>query len=132
MGLGKTVEVIGLMLMNPRRAGIKRKLELTEESEENTSAPTPLVIKCICHKKKSQGNLIMCKLCSTSQHVDCVFQQEMTEEDRSDYKCPFCWKTTEEIIDSSTTIIVMPSSIKAQWKDEFSRHIADKSFKTLM
>lgn len=105
MGLGKTVEVIGLMLMNPRKAGIKRKREETESDIKANAKPT---IKCICHgsdkKKEPKKSLVRCTHCHTSQHVDCVFQGEVQEDDRETYICPFCWKSEDMIIDARTTV----------------------------
>jgi E3 ubiquitin-protein ligase SHPRH len=45
--------------------------------------------------------------------------------------CPNCWKSSEKVIDSATTIIVTPLSIKNQWISEFKRHLADPNFKVL-
>lgn len=102
MGLGKTVEVIGLMLMNPRRTGIKRKAQ----EEIDTPKSTKIVVKCICHKTdKDKNNVVRCTRCATYQHSRCVFQREVSEVDREDYICPFCWKLGEMTIDSPTTVI---------------------------
>ena len=134
MGLGKTVEIIGLMLMNPRRTGIKRKsedeIEVTPDKDEGKVSK--LKLRCICHKPTQKLNSITCKKCWTSQHIKCVFQTSISEEDRNKYKCPFCWKKSKDIIDSPTTLIIMPASIKTQWKDEIQRHVKDNSFKLLI
>lgn len=136
MGLGKTVEVIALILMNPYRAGTECESGEVDEnvppfgkSKNKNSAST---VKCICCKVDGQKTLLTCALCSTQQHGMCVFRREVTAEDQVNYVCPCCWKSSGKIIDAKTTIVVMPASIKSQWKDEIQRHVADKSFKVFM
>ncbi|CRL06169.1 CLUMA_CG018880, isoform A [Clunio marinus] len=134
MGLGKTVEIIALMLMNPRK-GVKRGAEEIEDVVEMQSKKPEL--KCICFKnvmkqKLPNKKLIRCIQCLCYQHLKCVFSHDVTEESFQSYICPFCWKSSGRIIQSSATIIVTPLSIKSQWKDEIMRHVSDKSFKTLM
>ena len=131
MGLGKTVEILALMLMNPRRMGKKRK---ASEMEGDVKLPVPMSrnVKCVCHENNRIKKMVTCKTCQTAQHIKCVFQGEVTEEDRDNYTCPFCWKFGGQLVEAKTTIIVTPSSIKSQWKDEIQRHISDKSFKTLI
>lgn len=131
MGLGKTVEVIGLMLMNPFSRAVKRKFnEVEPEAVDTPKINRTSSIRCICHETKTKSDLICCTKCSTRQHRSCVFKQQFTETDDVIYVCPFCWKSSKEIIDSKTTIIVTPTSIKHQWEQELQRQIADKSFKT--
>lgn len=130
MGLGKTVEILALILMNPLRAGTKRKA-IEMEDEDKLPAQMSKIVKCICHSKNRIKKMITCENCFTAQHDKCVFQGEITQEDRNSYMCPFCWKLEGKIVDAKTTIIVTPASIKSQWKDEIQRHISDKSFKTL-
>lgn len=135
MGLGKTVEVIGLMLMNPRRSGTKRTIFEVEGAQgKQAEGKRTLNIKCVCHKgnDKKKMDLVACTTCEFEQHVQCVFQREITEEDRATYMCPFCWKSTGCVQEASTTIIIMPASLKSQWRDEINRHVSYTNFKTLM
>lgn len=132
MGLGKTVEILGLIMMNPLKSGLKRPVEVLEENLDPVELP--VVIRCICHKnaktKKDKRTLVICRCCRTYQHESCVFQKDTLRGDQSLYRCPLCWKTENKVIESKTTFIVTPASIKNQWKDEILKHIADKSFKT--
>lgn len=134
MGLGKTVEVLGLILMNPKKSGTKRTAVALANEEDDVKRKA--VIRCICHKNEKKNSkktdLIVCRNCVTSQHLKCVFKKDILRCDDSLYLCPLCWKSENRIIDSKTTLIVTPSSIKSQWKDEIAKHIGDKSFKTLM
>lgn len=133
MGLGKTVEIMGLMLMNRFQASHKRKSSELNDVVNLPDKALRLKVKCICHKNDNKkGTLISCTQCSTTQHLKCVFQRKTTQSDIQDYLCPYCWKTSEKIVEGKTTIIVTPSSITTQWRDEFQRHISDNSFKTLM
>lgn len=144
MGLGKTVEMIGLMLMNPKP---KRKAIVLNNDDEDSGISTmenePLkkmikifnTIKCMCNKQNKRQDvkkLISCTNCWYQQHIKCVFQREITNEDRDCYMCPFCWKASERIIEAKTTIIVTPAAIKSQWQDEIKRHINDENFKVLI
>lgn len=138
MGLGKTVEILGLILMNPRKTGVKRSVEVLEDNldlDNNERKGVDRWIRCICHSnftskgKKIEG-LIVCRNCKTYQHERCVFQEDTCKGDESQYLCPLCWKTENKFIESKTTFIVTPASIKNQWKDEILKHIGDKSFKT--
>lgn len=131
MGLGKTVEILALMLMNPRRSGTKRNFSELEK-EDKSPVTMSRNVKCVCYKTNRIKNMITCEKCSTAQHIKCVFQSEVTQEDRDSYLCPFCWKLEGRLVEGKATIIVTPASIKSQWKDEIQRHISDKSFKTLV
>lgn len=136
MGLGKTVEIIGLMLMNPRCSGIKRKRDELEDEVAIKIETKEICVRCICHNvKKIDSHLISCSICSTEQHRSCVGILDLagnTSDADTEYVCPFCWKSSKEIIESKTTIIVTPASIKSQWKEELERHIIDKSFKVFI
>lgn len=134
MGLGKTVEILALILMNPRQNGVKRSAAVLVDDPVDDKLKNEAVIRCICHKnvinKRKMKDLIMCRNCKTFQHENCVFQKDTLKCDESLYLCPLCWKTENKIIESKTTFIVTPASIKNQWKDEILKHISDKSLKT--
>lgn len=136
MGLGKTLEMITLILMNTKKKGKKRSLEdkeMTKEQLEKLKPTKKHQVKCICHshKRNKLSNKIICTNCFNAQHITCVFQRKITEDDKYDYMCPHCWKLSEKVIDSSATIVVTPLSIRNQWTSELKRHIDDKNFKVL-
>lgn len=134
MGLGKTVEMIALILMNPRpKRGVKRKSDDFEDIPLKTvqilNNFKGAIVKCICHKnEKKNQELIKCTMCFNTQHKACVGEVENIFE----YVCPICYKSTNKIIESHTTMIVSPTSIKRQWMSEIQRHVQDKSFKVLL
>lgn len=136
MGLGKTVEILGLIMMNPKKSGLKRSNEALEDGLDMNKLKQSSIIRCICNnnikskRTKSARTLIVCRNCRTCQHESCVFQKDTLRSDESLYLCPLCWKTENKIIESKTTFIVTPASIKNQWKDEILKHIGDRSFKT--
>ncbi|KAG5680655.1 hypothetical protein PVAND_010149 [Polypedilum vanderplanki] len=138
MGLGKSVEMITLVLMNARNKGTKRERE--EDNEITPEILTKLkptkksIIKCPCFKeskRKHATTLVICTKCFTAQHIKCAFMREITDEDRYDYTCCYCWKQPNKLIDVNTTIIVSPTAIKKQWENEIKRHVCDKDFKVL-
>lgn len=115
MGLGKTVEIIGLILMNPRTKGTKRKadeLDALESDNQITNINSGVEdyrsrltkIKCICHTKRKKAKLIKCTQCSLFQHSQCVVQGE---DDLNSYICPFCWKSSNVLIDAQTTVNIV-------------------------
>ncbi|CAO1410529.1 unnamed protein product [Diamesa serratosioi] len=140
MGLGKTVEMLDLILMNPRR-NLKRKHDPEREQELDTlicnteistgSIEEKLKLKCICGKTSKSNNklLLTCSKCKNFQHEDCV---NKNKDQLTTYICPNCWKLSDTIIDSGCTIIVTPSTLKHQWKDEIEKHISKVNFKVLM
>lgn len=135
MGLGKTVEMITLILMNPRpKQGQKRKIDDIDDIPLNIIRALKnfnhSLIKCICHrifhkqKKLEKGCLVICSLCYNAQHKCCVGKVL----DIFTYICPVCYKSFNRIIESKTTIIVTPTSIKKQWMSEITRHVDVKRF----
>lgn len=138
MGLGKTVEMLDLILMNPRR-NLKRKHDSEEEVQkplDNTDEPMDSFkkepkLKCICGNSmnKKKEKLLTCSKCKKLQHVNCV---NKNLDKLTSYTCPNCWKSSNIIIESGCTIIVTPSTIKHQWKDEIAKHINKPNFKVLI
>ncbi|XP_029716556.2 E3 ubiquitin-protein ligase SHPRH [Aedes albopictus] len=123
MGMGKTVEILGLMLYNRKR---KRKLQELEvgvnRCDETVQEKT---VRCIC-TKTSKKKLIACMKCNLLQHKKCVLKH--SEEQPKKYICPECWRS-EPLVETGTTIIVSPVSIKMQWASEINKHINDPTFK---
>lgn len=143
MGLGKTVEILGLILCNPRRN--KRKISDLEKEEEGEKLPEPSVLEedykfteencqCICGKTdKNKKDKIICSNCKTWQHQKCVMKNAPTIiKSAKDYLCPVCWKNVTTKIESATTLICSPASIKNQWVEEINKHVRDKDFKVLV
>lgn len=73
-------------------------------------------VACKCGSDKAQGKKIMCSKCKKLQHLLCV-GLDHTFEDFDNYICPYCW-TKNELIESSATLIVIPSTLSLQWKQE--------------
>ncbi|CAO1380733.1 unnamed protein product [Diamesa hyperborea] len=137
MGLGKTVEMLDLILMNPRR-NLKRKHDHDSKEEVNESLCNDESmnnfkpkLKCICGKSsmKEKHKLLTCSKCKNLQHERCVNNKK---DQLTSYICPNCWKSSNTIVDSGCTIIVTPSTIKHQWKDEITKHICKSNFKVLI
>ncbi|XP_058460410.1 E3 ubiquitin-protein ligase SHPRH [Malaya genurostris] len=121
MGMGKTVEMLGLMLYNRKK---KRKLRDLEEEESCRTVPEG-ELKCVCIGKSTKS-LIACDKCGLQQHTKCVLKHARNEPTR--YLCPECWRS-EPLVEAGTTLIVSPVSIKMQWASEINKHISDRNFK---
>lgn len=129
MGLGKTVEMIDLILLNARVPEIKIKNEPGADDDVmfiDGDNPEQL-LKCFCPNKTIKKNTVTCNRCLTLQHRDCVAQQKSRTPDEQ-YICPNCWPK-EPLLNAKTTLIVSPESIKLQWKDEVIKHVNDDNFK---
>lgn len=82
--------------------------------------------QCICRDTKSNGKIVHCPKCLHWQHEKCV--AKYSDQPILNYLCPKCWKL-EQPVQSSTTFIACPPSIKGQWNMEIRRHISSPSFK---
>lgn len=83
------------------------------------------VVRCICSNSNTR-KVIQCPSCLHFQHENCVAKYSL--KPIVNYICPECWKF-EPLIDSSTTFIVSPPSIKMQWHDEIEKHISNSNFR---
>lgn len=124
MGMGKTVEILGLMLYNRKKKRKLQELGVDDKTEQVADGE----LKCICLKQSKKG-LITCEKCGLQQHRKCVLKNSTVEQTR--YICPECWRF-EPLVESGTTIIVSPVAIKMQWASEISKHISDKNFKVFI
>lgn len=125
MGLGKTVEMLDLILLNPRQDCEQQRyfVDLSRYEFEDD----PDYLRCLC-AKKSLIDTVRCTRCYMLQHRLCVSQFNSTIAPDTQYICPTCWQT-EEPLKAKTTFIVSPPSIKLQWRDEVINHISNENFK---
>uniref|UniRef100_A0A182LS81 RING-type domain-containing protein n=1 Tax=Anopheles culicifacies TaxID=139723 RepID=A0A182LS81_9DIPT len=135
MGMGKTVEILGLMLLNKRDATILAK-ERSESSNQTDDSMTDdedsAELKCLCFRTHRK-NTIACGKCGRLQHRKCVLthHQPLRNKATRRYICPECWRT-EPLIESGATIIVSPASIKHQWESEIYKHVRDPSLRVFV
>jgi len=143
MGMGKTVEVISLVLS--RRQAVV--------SESSSSACPKVVppgnidgLSCYCTAeermstpKVKESQLVQCAFCKQFQHVVCVSYDPSHPDPM--YACPNCGfeAATSEKVDTGdeksakkrqlvplgSTLIVCPDSILPQWESELKRHVAE-------
>lgn len=127
MGLGKTVEILDLILLNPRPPHDclhnKQFIDLSQYEFEDH----PDFLRCLC-AKKSLTDTVRCTRCYYLQHRSCVSQRDRPTSPDIQYICPTCWQK-EEPLNAKTTFIVSPPSIKLQWRDEVIKHVSDENFK---
>lgn len=126
MGLGKTVEMLDLILLNRRDTSEMSPCEIQTKSNANDSEDDIEQVRCLC--TKSHRETVSCTRCHTLQHRLCVSQRNSKITPDSQYICPSCWQT-EEPLKAKTTFIVSPPSIKLQWRDEVVKHVRDENFK---
>ncbi|XP_053664769.1 E3 ubiquitin-protein ligase SHPRH [Anopheles marshallii] len=131
MGMGKTVEILGLLLLNRKNdySQAKTRSQSSDDSmtdDDDSAEVFPL--KCFCtstHRRKT----ITCRKCGRLQHRKCVLKHHQPKQNiPSRYICPECWRT-EPLVESGATIIVSPASIKHQWESEIRKHVSDPNFR---
>ncbi|XP_055920155.1 E3 ubiquitin-protein ligase SHPRH [Eupeodes corollae] len=122
MGLGKTVEIISLILLNPRTLSsrshsvepAKKRIRL-EESQE-------IKFHCVC-TSTNQTDIEQCTNCFLYQHKQCIrsyIDFPLCKEEG--YICPKCWEMKGVVVPSCATVIVSPQTIKLQWLSEINKH----------
>ena len=156
MGLGKTVEVLSLIVANRMRknnvAG-NQHFKANDDDAEKKIITTKVdknytgnhdgrqhdgVVSCVCgtYKDEIQVNaevcLIQCCTCKVWSHKNCVGVG--LNGTRNQWKCFRCIKeeiSCSETIEAPTTLIVCPLSILSQWENEIQRHVVPGSLKVL-
>lgn len=83
------------------------------------------ILRCVCSRTQRR-KAIQCQRCLYFQHENCVAKYSL--KPIVNYICPECWKL-ELPIQSSTTFIVSPPSIKMQWNEEIQKHIGNSHFR---
>lgn len=122
MGLGKTVEMLTLILLNQK---MPDESSISEKTIDNDTLDQ--VIRCLCPGKSIKA-LVKCNECHMYQHRECVTQFHSDITPDTLYYCPYCWKQRTPL-KVKTTFIVSPPSIKMQWYDEIAKHVAKSGFK---
>lgn len=122
MGMGKTIEVLDLILLNPRPLDKSQLFGSAPPNTATTERPvTKADLKCLCMQTKTT-DVIWCTKCLKVQHRKCVDQQNSEITPDTSYICPGCWES-EQPICVKTTFIVSPQSIKMQWNTEIEKRI---------
>ncbi|XP_050073071.1 E3 ubiquitin-protein ligase SHPRH [Anopheles maculipalpis] len=132
MGMGKTVEILGLILQNRKHATITVTKRPPDYADDYDGEGDSAELRCLCiktHRKKT----IACSKCGRLQHRKCVLKHHQPDRKKSTFRyiCPECWRT-EPLVESGATIIVSPASIKHQWENEIRKHVCDPSFRVFV
>lgn len=127
MGLGKTVEMLDLILLNPRHVHQSEQYKFFDDLTQYEYDDYYDELRCLC-SKQSMRDTVKCTRCYLLQHRECVSQRDKPTTPDAHYICPTCWQK-EEPLKAKTTFIVSPPSIKLQWRDEVFKHISDTNFK---
>lgn len=130
MGLGKTVEMLDLILLNQRNVDLdqhfNREVPINRAAEQYKFYNPP-ILRCLCANKVI-CDTVRCIRCYMHQHRKCVSQNNTADVPDTRYICPTCWQN-EPLLESKTTFIVSPPSIKHQWRDEVVKHVKNDNFK---
>lgn len=148
MGMGKTIEVLALILNNQK--AVNKEQSVINESNVYSLSENVLQgeIKCFCglnsrnsivyeqHSKDHivelslknkyflNDDLLKCLLCGNYQHLQCT--EYFLETDNFHYLCCECWPKLDKL-ESPSTLIVCPKSILQQWINEIEKHVKDVS-----
>lgn len=118
MGMGKTIEILDLILLNPRPP---QSADPSGNSTRVTKKVLKADVKCLCPHTKT-ADTVSCTKCFKLQHRKCVDQTDSQITPDVSYICPACWKN-EQPLPVKTTFIVSPQSIKTQWKIETDNRV---------
>lgn len=147
MGLGKTVEVLSLIMSNKMKKGdvLGKQQIKTDDDDKNAMDDDKSytdnhddVVSCVCGisddylKRNVESDYIQCFTCNMRSHRDCVGVRSDAVQDR--WKCFRCIKeeiSCSETINAPTTLIICPLSILSQWENEIQRHVIPGSLKVL-
>lgn len=121
MGLGKTIEILDLILLNPRPLDGNQLVDPPNNDDRATARAKKENMKCVCAQTKTTDS-VCCTKCEKFQHRKCVDQQNSLITPDFNYICPACW-TNETQINAKTTFIISPQSIKRQWKTEIDNRV---------
>ncbi|XP_055839447.1 E3 ubiquitin-protein ligase SHPRH [Episyrphus balteatus] len=131
MGLGKTVEIISLILLNQRVLKTEQIKE-PEKKKPRLEKSKDKKLLCVCLSTQMKG-IIACSKCCLYQHQKCVrsyIDFPLSDQD-DEYICPKCWEQEGTIVQTAATVIVSPSTIKLQWLSEINKH-TDPPLKVLL
>uniref|UniRef100_A0A182R7E4 E3 ubiquitin-protein ligase SHPRH n=1 Tax=Anopheles funestus TaxID=62324 RepID=A0A182R7E4_ANOFN len=133
MGMGKTVEILGLILLNKKQTDTSKVKQGRSESSDDsmTDDDESAELKCLCIRT-NRSKTITCRKCGRLQHRKCVLKHHPPERSKATrYICPDCWRT-EPLVESGATIIVSPASIKHQWESEIRKHVCDPNIRVFV
>lgn len=117
MGLGKTVEVIALLLARP--SALPRPAPVRYEPR----------VACRCGVSHDDGAaMVQCEECKTWQHCDCVEFEPLAA-----YYCAECIAfVSQPPVESRCTLIICPASILEQWREEIRKHTAPGALQVMV
>ena len=151
MGLGKTVEILALVLGN-RYKGPKPTFADTTTTTTTTASrksaaagakePEEERIDCVCGAfhldpttgSEYEGLWVQCSTCLAWQHGACVGFGNARRPPKDDFYCQPCLRARAAVQVTQpcgTTLVVCPTPILAQWRDEIDCHLVPGVLKVI-
>ncbi|PRP84926.1 e3 ubiquitin-protein ligase SHPRH-like isoform 2 [Planoprotostelium fungivorum] len=130
MGLGKTLEVLQCILSHPNPDVVRDALPPPLTAEQIEAIETE---RCECEDPDDhfEEQQVQCGSCGVWQHSECVHYNSSTNVS---HYCKTCidssWKKTET--PNGTTLIIVPSQILSQWRDEIQLHVRSGALRVLV
>lgn len=136
MGLGKTLEMMAVILSNKKtnlsqeRSVFGRSIPRFSErafSSSSFSTPADTSVVCYCRGERSPAQLSLglsnCIHCGTEQHNYCMGIRGGEGASAFPYLCPSCARLDiTGTLPSGATLIVTPAAIQEQWRQELIKH----------
>ena len=133
MGLGKTIETLACIMSHPNTSveqeqlDFSRSLDSTLRSEEELEQETRIRCYCGPADKPNRQERVQCEQCSFWQHASCVSWSL-----EGPYRCPNCCFQAKLKVPSHTTLIISPTPIIEQWRQEILQRTKSASLKVLI
>ncbi|KAF7456324.1 E3 ubiquitin-protein ligase SHPRH [Cryptosporidium felis] len=131
MGLGKSLEIIALILLNPKTEtciGFKEDTHPDSICDPENAGEGDF--ECPCGMKQDLDLRVeKCRICGVGFHYCCCIGEDpglnrLEERPVRGYCCSICQNSqSSETIYAKTTLIIAPGSIVDQWHDEFEKHL---------
>jgi hypothetical protein len=130
MGLGKTLECLALVILTRNlRRGAPVMPSVQNLSPQSQSLKPDSHFRCVCGQNDvCSTNSVQCENCLYWLHTKCI---ESFDKDLP-YFCLSCRTHVRSPLESDCTLIISPSSISGQWKDEVLKHVNVPDFKCIV
>jgi E3 ubiquitin-protein ligase SHPRH len=137
MGLGKTVEILSLVLSHPWTGQVNEEINFRKIKDLSSNQDYSDCTACFCDSSmdvnldgdgvNTVNVLVQCDVCCNWQHSSCVDFDAVNDKDYICYRC-----LLEKPISCGTTLIILPETLLYQWMEEISKHTDIDSLKIML